>query len=126
MKYLIFYREIKALGLMLIILKGYVRKLIKVIKVNESIFEVIVAMGITSKHKVKLYSQVYQDLCDSKISEIDLIIKSFEFLLERESNESILREFNLEIIETYFPEYPISIKKTFNWYPELLSKNLFI
>ena len=99
---------------MLIILKGYVRKLIKVIKVNESIFEVIVAMGITSKHKVKLYSQVYQDLCDSKISEIDLIIKSFEFLLERESNESILREFNLEIIETYFPEYPISIKKTFN------------
>ena len=95
---------------MLIILKGYVKKLIKVIKVNESIFEVIVAMGITSKHKVKLSSQVYQDLCDSKISEIDLIIKSFEFLLERESNESILREFNLEIIETYFPEYPIFIK----------------
>jgi hypothetical protein len=99
---------------MLIILKVYVRKLIKVIKINESIFEVIVSKDTATKHKVNLSNKVYQGLCNSKISEIDLIIKSFEFLLERESNESILREFNLEIIETYFPEYPISIKKTFN------------
>ena len=99
---------------MLKILKVYVRKLIKVIKINESIFEVIVSKNTATKHKVKLSNKVYQGLCNSKISEIDLIIKSFEFLLERESNESILREFNLEIIETYFPEYPISIKKTFN------------
>ena len=99
---------------MLKILKVYVRKLIKVIKINESIFEVIVTKDTTTKHKIKLSDKVYQDLCDSKITEIDLIIKSFEFLLERESNESILREFNLEIIETYFPEYPLSIKKKFN------------
>ena len=99
---------------MLKILKVYVRKLIKVIKIDESIFEVIVTKDTTTKHKVKLSNKIYQDLCNSKIPEIDLIVESFKFLLERESNESILREFNLEIIETYFPEYPISIKNTLN------------
>ena len=35
----------------------------------------------------------------------DLVRRSFEFLLERESNTSILREFSLATIERYFPEY---------------------
>ena len=40
----------------------------------------------------------------------DLIKKSFEFLLERESKESILRKFNLKVINQYFPEYEQEIK----------------
>ncbi len=39
-----------------------------------------------------------------------LIEKSFEFLLEREPKESILRVFDLPIIEQYFPEYPEHIR----------------
>lgn len=39
-----------------------------------------------------------------------LIQKSFEFLLEREPKESILRSFDLSVIERYFPEYPKSIR----------------
>jgi hypothetical protein len=35
----------------------------------------------------------------------DLVRRSFEFLLEREGNTSILREFDLSTIERYFPEY---------------------
>jgi hypothetical protein len=35
----------------------------------------------------------------------DLIRRSFEFLLAREANTSILREFDLSTIERYFPEY---------------------
>lgn len=35
----------------------------------------------------------------------DLVRRSFEFLLERESNTQILREFDLSAIERYFPEY---------------------
>ena len=35
----------------------------------------------------------------------DLVKRSFEFLLARESNTSILREFDLSTIERYFPEY---------------------
>ena len=40
-----------------------------------------------------------------------LVEASFEFLLERESNESILRTFNLSDIEHYFPEYPKQIRQ---------------
>ena len=35
----------------------------------------------------------------------DLVRRSFAFLLARESNTSILREFSLSDIERYFPEY---------------------
>jgi hypothetical protein len=35
----------------------------------------------------------------------ELIERSFEFLLEREPNTSILRRFDLPVIQTYFPEY---------------------
>ncbi len=40
-----------------------------------------------------------------------LITASFEFLLEREPKESILRTFALPVIERYFPEYPAEIHK---------------
>ena len=88
--------------------------MIEISKIDEEIFEVTVTKDSTTKHRVKLSSNIYKQFSNSKISEIELIKKSFEFLLVRESNESILKEFNLEIIETYFPEYPILIKKTFN------------
>jgi hypothetical protein len=35
----------------------------------------------------------------------ELVRRSFEFLLAREPNTSILREFTLSTIEQYFPEY---------------------
>jgi hypothetical protein len=35
-----------------------------------------------------------------------LVEASFEFLLEREPKEAILRQFALPVIERYFPEYP--------------------
>lgn len=40
-----------------------------------------------------------------------LVEASFEFLLEREPKESILRSFNLSDIEHYFPEYPKQIRR---------------
>jgi hypothetical protein len=39
-----------------------------------------------------------------------LVEASFEFLLERESKESILTSFDLSVIEQYFPEYPRRIR----------------
>jgi hypothetical protein len=38
-----------------------------------------------------------------------LVHESFLFLLERERRESILRRFDLPVIERYFPEYPAEI-----------------
>lgn len=40
-----------------------------------------------------------------------LIKASFEFLLEREPKESILRSFALPVIERYFPDYPRAIRQ---------------
>lgn len=35
----------------------------------------------------------------------DLVSRSFEFLLDREPPASILRSFDLAVIQSYFPEY---------------------
>jgi hypothetical protein len=35
----------------------------------------------------------------------ELVRDSFAFLLGRESKEAILREFDLSVIQRYFPEY---------------------
>ncbi len=88
--------------------------MIKISKITEEIFQVTVTESSTTIHKVTLSNEVYKNLSNSKISEIELIKKSFEFLLERESNQSILKEFNLEMIEKYFPEYRKLIKKYIN------------
>jgi hypothetical protein len=42
----------------------------------------------------------------------DLVKRSFEFLLAREGNTSILREFDLSTIERYFPEYAREIQRS--------------
>jgi hypothetical protein len=39
-----------------------------------------------------------------------LLRASFEFLLEREPKEAILRRFALPVIERYFPDYPRVIR----------------
>jgi len=52
-----------------------------------------------------LDEEYYQKLTKGRISKGKLIEKSFVFLLERESKESILRTFNLRVIKRYFPEY---------------------
>ena len=64
-------------------------------------------------HLVELDRDEYQKLTDGKISPEELIQCSFEFLLERESKESILYRFNVSVISRYFPEYSTEILKYF-------------
>jgi hypothetical protein len=47
----------------------------------------------------------------ASVSAERLLEASFQFLLEREPKESILRQFDLPVIEKYFPEYPREIRK---------------
>lgn len=61
-------------------------------------------------YEVKLEKQDYERLSNGKSPE-ELVEKSFEFLLERESKESILRQFNLMEIARYFSEYESEISK---------------
>jgi hypothetical protein len=62
-------------------------------------------------HKVHVSNDFYKLLTDGKFSCEYLIQVSFEFLLERESNNSILSQFDLKVISHYFPEYEKEIKK---------------
>jgi len=85
--------------------------MIEVKKKNEQEFLVTIEeKGSSSEHTVSLEEDYYKNLTDGKTSKEELIRKSFEFLLERESKESILSEFNLRIIRNYFPEYEEKIK----------------
>jgi hypothetical protein len=58
-----------------------------------------------SLHQVTLQKSDYERLAGGTASPATLVKKSFEFLLERETKESILRAFDLTVIGRYFPEY---------------------
>ena len=85
--------------------------MITIESINQNSFKVTVNKESTTEHLVLLNDNFYQSITNGKITKKDLIIKSFEFLLLRESNQSILKEFNLEVINQYFPEYKNEIKK---------------
>lgn len=63
-----------------------------------------------SKHRVRMSHNFHQKLANGKTPE-EFIKTSFEFLLAREPKESILGEFDMPKIATYFPEYEEEIKK---------------
>ncbi|MCK4486900.1 MAG: hypothetical protein KAU38_09080 [Desulfobacterales bacterium] len=84
---------------------------IKVTKKDAETFEVTVRESTTTTHMVKLRPDYYQKLTGGKVSAETLIEKSFEFLLERESNTMILSRFDLPVIGHYFPEFEKTIVK---------------
>tara|TARA_B100000965_G_scaffold47672_1_gene34926 strand:+ start:183 stop:455 length:273 start_codon:yes stop_codon:yes gene_type:complete len=77
-------------------------------------FEILVNNKQKTIHQVYLSDEVHLDFTNNKISKEELIKFSFEFLLEREPNTSILSSFELNIISKYFPEYLLSVKKFCN------------
>jgi hypothetical protein len=63
-----------------------------------------------SEHTVTIAPADLERLDPSASDPTDLVRRSFEFLLEREAKESILRSFDLPMIERYFPEYERMIR----------------
>ncbi len=72
---------------------------------TESGWEFLVAIGGIT-FKVEVERTYWQEITDGNKDAEELVRRSFEFLLEREPKEAILRQFNLREIEKYFPEYP--------------------
>ena len=73
---------------------------------NADTFQVTVEDGgSTSRHTVTCDDTAWKQFGGASASKEDLIKKSFAFLLERESKESILSQFDLPVIGRYFPEY---------------------
>jgi hypothetical protein len=85
--------------------------MISVKQLKDEKYEVTVSNGTTTTHAITLSDTYYKKLSGSKVPPELLIEKSFEFLLEREPNTSILRNFELSVIGRYFPEYERTISK---------------
>ncbi len=78
---------------------------------QESTYRVRIAEhGMVSVHEVRLPVPDFDVLSGGIMSEEQLLHASFDFLLEREPKESILREFHIMTIARYYPEYPDAMK----------------
>ncbi len=58
----------------------------------------------TTHHTVRVTRQDFNRWRRGRSAE-ELVRDSFGFLLEREPKESILKEFDLSVIQRYFPDY---------------------
>lgn len=87
--------------------------IIEVTETNPNSFSVIIHGSHTTTHQVSVKSDYAAQLLKPTQNTAQLVTASFEFLLERESNTSILRSFDLSVIERYFPEYPKTIQSYF-------------
>jgi len=84
---------------------------ITVNEINQQTFRVKVVANSTTEHEVSLEPAYASKFCHEKLTTAQLVEKSFEFLLARESNTSILRRFDLSVISRYFPEYESEMAK---------------
>ena len=75
-------------------------------------FEVNIKCEVETFHSVTLSDSWYIKYTDEKLTKKRLVELSFEFLLDREPNTSILKEFNLDLIADFFPDYLAYIKKS--------------
>ncbi len=78
---------------------------------SDATFVVTVADGEDrTTHRVTVPAEFADRLVGQAGSTEELVRLSFEFLLEREPKESILREFEITVIGRYFPEYEDEIR----------------
>ena len=79
-------------------------------QINKDLFKVSIKDNIETCHHVTLKDGIFQKLTQKKITKEKLVNLSFEFLLKKEKNTEILREFELQVISEYFPDYMENIK----------------
>jgi hypothetical protein len=80
-------------------------------KKEPDVFEVEVTAAQPTLHRITAGVDDVEYLTGGKANAERLIEESFRFLLERESNASILRSFRITDISRYFPEYEREIRR---------------
>ena len=83
-------------------------------KQTDDVFQVTVADSITTTHEVTVNDQSLTDLTDDKVTKEQLLEFSFNFLLDREPNTSILSKFDINVISKYFSDYRDEVKRWCN------------
>jgi hypothetical protein len=74
-------------------------------------YEVVVSGETETVHRVRMSPDYYRKLCGSTVTHEWVLIQAFQFLLEREPNTAILAEFDLAVVNRYFPEFEDEIAK---------------
>tara|TARA_E500000178_G_C16736407_1_gene623938 strand:- start:360 stop:638 length:279 start_codon:yes stop_codon:yes gene_type:complete len=85
---------------------------IQITLTSEEIYQVQVSGKTETMHSVSLTDLDYERFTGGRKPKDQLVLFSFEFLLKREENTSILREFAICKISEYFPEFE---KEVIDW-----------
>ena len=80
-------------------------------KRTDDIFVVTVADSVTTNHTVTVTNQSLTDLTDDNATKTQLLEFSFNFLLDREPNTSILSSFDINVISKYFSDYKDEVRR---------------
>lgn len=85
---------------------------INITKVDDTHFIIDVQCSSATTHMVTVPPRYAQNMLAGTSADTETLLeRSFKFLLDREPNTSILRSFELSVIERYFPDYTAEIKK---------------
>ena len=78
---------------------------VEVETIADDVFLVKVNAATSTEHRVTLADAYWEQIWNSSLPKKEIISRSFAFLLEREPNSSIMRTFDLPVIQRYFGEY---------------------
>ena len=84
---------------------------ISIRKLSDDVFEVTVAKPSTTTHTVTVTDQSLTDLTENNATKTQLLEFSFNFLLDREPNTSILSSFDINAISRYFSDYRDEVRR---------------
>jgi hypothetical protein len=82
-----------------------------IIKQNDDVFTVKVTNDVSTSHTVTVTDQSLADLTDNNVTKTRLLEFSFNFLLDREPNTSILSSFDINVISKYFSDYKDEVRR---------------
>ena len=84
---------------------------ISIEKRTDDVFVVTVTDSVTTTHTVTITSQSLTDLTANNVTKTQLLEFSFNFLLDREPNTSILSSFDINVISRYFSDYRDEVRR---------------
>ena len=80
-------------------------------KRTDDVFVVTVADSVTTNHTVTVTNQSLTDLTNDNATKTQLLEFSFNFLLDREPNISILSSFDINVISKYFSDHRDEVRR---------------
>ena len=78
---------------------------INIKELSPNTFNVAIYSNTETNHQVTISDNFISEYQIKNLTKKEIIEQSFIFLLQRESNTSILRKFDIEVIANFFPEY---------------------